>query len=151
MGLMKSKERLANKRAKLAAEEAERKRVEEEEEEKRRAEEEANKKGKKKGAGAVADKKPVSPAKTRGSNVDVLEVLEGESDRGNTADKSRKGEIVENYETNGVKKSNSEIMAMVSDEISDKYKRYERSSKDVQHVVNFWHRERLSLIRPIVS
>merc|ERR1712071_296068 len=36
--LTKSKERLANKRAKFAAEEAERKRVEEEEEEKRRAE-----------------------------------------------------------------------------------------------------------------
>merc|ERR1739848_192736 len=137
------KERLRLKREKLAAEEAERKRLEEEEEERKRLEEEMNKKGKK--GKAAADKKPVSPAKTtgKGSNVDILED-NNESDRGNTSEnKTRKEKGTDNNPDieNFVRRSNSEIMAMVNEEITDKYKKYDRYLKDVQHVINYWHRE----------
>merc|ERR1712048_16035 len=139
--LQKSKERLAAKRAKLAAEEAERRRLEEEEEERKRAEEEANKKGKKKGGASGADKKPVSPAKPRGSNVDVLENNEAtENERSGTAEKKRGGAEVttEVVSEEALKRSNSEIMAMVSEAIVEKFRKYEKTNKDVQHVVNYW-------------
>ena len=138
--LIKARERLATKRAKKAAAEAEKRRLQEEEEERKRIEEEA-KNSKKKGKKAAPQQKVEEPVK---SETD----LEPSTPLDNSRSKNEKP-VLETDNT--VRVNNITIEDLVPAAVFAKFRKYEKTIRDVQHVLNFWHREKQILVKGLAS